>query len=196
MKNLIEISDPNFIVDLMYARMENISGRAVYQEVGFGNRAYLHPAAAAALMSVVPTLERLGLKMRICDAYRPAEAHRLLVKAVPIPGFFKADFRTSNHRHGTAVDVCLADWQGRNFSYPTEVDAYEAKWQKEVAAGEFEGFRAHLQKARHDYQTAAAEEIQNREFLKNLMEACGFESIPHEWWHYNLKGWQKYPVIG
>ena len=196
MKNLTEINDPHFIIDLMYARVENMSGRAVYQEVGFGNRAYLHPAAAAALLSVIPELERLKLKMRICDAYRPAEAHSLLVKAVPIPGFFKPDYRTSNHCHGTAVDVCLTDLQGRNLSYPTEVDAYDPKWQKEIAAGRFEGFGAYLQKARHDYQAAEPEEIQNRAFLKKLMESCGFESIPHEWWHYNLKGWQKYPVIG
>lgn len=196
MENLVEINDPHFIVDLMYARVENMSGCAVYQEVGFGNRAYLHRDAAAALFSAIPELERLDLKLRICDAYRPAEAHRQLVNAVPLPGFFKPDYRTSNHCHGTAVDVCLTDREGNNLHYPTEVDAYEAQWQKEVSEGCFDGFYAHLQKARHDYQAAAPEEIQNREFLKNLMESCGFESIPHEWWHYNLKGWQKYPVIG
>lgn len=195
MINLVEISDPHFIIDLMYAREENMSGRALYHEVGFGNRAYLHPDAAAALMLVIPELERLKLKMRICDAYRPAEAHRLLVKAVPIPGFFKPDYRTSNHCHGTAVDVCLADWQGRNMCYPTEVDGFDPKWQREVSTGKFDGFRAHLQKARHDYLFATQEEMRNRAFLKELMESCGFESIPHEWWHYNLKGWPHYPVI-
>ena len=31
--------------------------------------------------------------------------------------------------------------------------------------------------------------------LKSMMESVGFESIMHEWWHYNLKGWQNYPMV-
>ena len=59
----------------------------------------------------------------------------------------------------------------------------------------FDEFQKHLVKARHDYMGASDEAIKNREFLKQLMETHGFESIPHEWWHYNLKGWQNYPVV-
>ena len=42
---------------------------------------------------------------------------------------------------------------------------------------------------------ATTKEIENRQTLKNIMETIGFETIPHEWWHYNLKNWQKYPLI-
>ena len=195
MKNLVKFSDPHFIVDLMYARANNMLSRPVYQEVGFGNHLYIHKDVAEKLLSLVSELEQMGRKMRICDAYRPPIAHKKCVEVVPIPGFFKADYTTSNHCHGTAVDVCLTDLEGNNLAYPTEIDAYEPKFAAQAAEGKFGEFQIHLRKARHDYYDAEPEEIQNREELKTLMEAHGFESIPHEWWHYNLIGWQHYPVI-
>lgn len=192
---LILFKHPLFITDMMYARPNNMVGRAVYDEIGFGNKAYMHKDVAEALLSLVPVLEENNLKMRICDAYRPPLAHQKMVEIVPIKGFFKADYRASNHCHGTAIDVCLTDVNGNNLPYPTEIDAYEPQFQQQVAAGDFSAFRQHLQKARHDWLDAPQEAIKNREFLKNLMETHGFESIPHEWWHYNLRGWAEYPVI-
>ena len=114
---------------------------------------------------------------------------------MPIEGFFKADYRLSNHCYGTAVDVCLTDLQGNNLIYPTEVDAYRIDFAEQVKNGKFEEFKKYLVQARHDYSEASAEAIKNREFLKELMENNGFESIPHEWWHYNLKGWKNYSLI-
>ncbi len=34
---LVEIKDPHFIIDLMYARANNMSGCAAYREIGLGN---------------------------------------------------------------------------------------------------------------------------------------------------------------
>ncbi len=195
MSDLVFVDHPLFIIDMMYARADNMSGVPVYEMCGLGNRAYLHKDAYAALLTLVPVLEKMRCKLRICDAYRPAEAHKMLCKSVPVPGFFKADYQTSNHCHGTAVDVCLTDEKGQNLLFPTEVDAYDPVLQREVAQGYFDGFLQHLQKAGHDYQGALPEAICHREQLKSLMETHGFESIAHEWWHYNLKGWQNYPVI-
>ena len=195
MMDLVLFEDEHFIIDLMYAKTENILNRAVYNEVGFGNKVYLHKDVQRALCSLIPDLEKINCKMRICDAYRPPVAHMKCVEVVPISGFFKADYTTSNHCHGTAVDVCLTDLSGNNLIYPTEVDAYTPEFASQVAMGFFDDFKAHLQKAHHDYYDATSEAIKNREFLKNLMESHGFESIPHEWWHYNLKGWKNYPVI-
>ena len=192
---LTTIDDPHFIIDMMYARPNNILGRPVYKEVGFGNQILVHPVVKDALLSLIPALDKLSCKMRICDAYRPPIAHTKCVEAIPIKGFFKPDYTTSNHCHGTAVDVCLTDLDGNNLVYPTEIDAYEPHFAEQVAKGQFDDFQKHLIKARHDYYEASLEAIQNRETLKQLMESHGFESIPHEWWHYNIKGWQNYPVI-
>lgn len=195
MKNLLRFSDEHFIIDMMYARENNMVGQAVYQTVGFGNNAYMHEKVAEALLSLVPILEKNKLKMRICDAYRPPIAHQKMLEIIPIKGFFKADYKESNHCHGTAVDVCLTDMDGNNLDYPTEIDAYEKRYAEQVLKGDFSEFSVHLQKARHDYTKASAKQIQNREFLKNLMEEHGFTSIPHEWWHYNIADWENYPVV-
>lgn len=193
--NLVLVDNPYFIVDMMYATPDNMSGKAVYMSFPQQNKAYLHNDAYQALLSVIPELAKHHYRMRIRDAYRLPQAHQALFEAVPIQGFFKADYTTSNHCHGTAVDVCLTDENGNNLAFPTEVDAYTKEFQLQVADGKFDDFQKHLQKARHDYMEADSKALENRAFLKNLMESHGFESIPHEWWHYNLKGWQNYPVI-
>ncbi|MBP5352418.1 MAG: hypothetical protein J6Y91_01460 [Alphaproteobacteria bacterium] len=195
MENLVQLQDQHFIADLMYARRNNMLGAPVYREIGFGNTLLMHPKVAEALMSLVPILEKNGLKMRICDAYRPPLAHQRMVEIIPIKGFFKSDYRESNHCHGTAIDVCLTDLNGKNLRYPCQVDAYAPRFQKQVANGDFNAFQQHLAKARHDFTHARPEAVANREFLKQLMESHGFESIPHEWWHYNIQGWQQYPVV-
>ena len=195
MKNLVLAEHPLFIVDMMYARDDNIVGRAVYKEIGFGNKAYVHKDVWKALLKIVPYLEKSNLKLRICDAYRPPLAHMKLLESVPMKGLFAQSAEKSNHCHGTAIDVCLTDINGKNLIYPTQIDAYEKCFQEQICSGDFDEFGIHLQKARHDYMQASAEEIANRNILKNIMENIGFEAIPHEWWHYNLKNWKNYPLI-
>jgi D-alanyl-D-alanine dipeptidase len=31
--------------------------------------------------------------------------------------------------------------------------------------------------------------------LQNIMEAHGFVSYRHEWWHYDFSDWKSYPVL-
>ena len=193
--DLVLLDDPHFIVDMMYARTNNMLGRAVYDEIGYGNKAYMHKDTLQALLRVVPFLEKNNCKMRVCDAYRPPKAHRQMLQLIPTPGFFAKTPELSNHCHGTAIDVCLTDSVGHNLSYPTEIDAYEKRFQGQVCQGHFDAFKQHLQKARHDYREVAPDALCHRQQLKELMENAGFEAIPHEWWHYNLKGWQTYPMI-
>jgi len=195
MGKLVLFEDEHFIIDMVYARTDNMLQHAVYEEIGFKNKAYMHEDMVKCLLSIVPILEKENLKMRICDAYRPPLAHKKMLEIVPIRGFFAADYTKSNHCHGTAVDVCLTDIDGNNLEYPTNIDAYEPHFAKEVCLGRFENFQKHLEKARHDYEGASKKALENRRFLKNLMEEHGFLSIDHEWWHYNLKGFENYPVV-
>jgi D-alanyl-D-alanine dipeptidase len=39
------------------------------------------------------------------------------------------------------------------------------------------------------------EQIDNRDFLKQIMENHGFASISCEWWHYNLPNWRDYTAL-
>lgn len=187
MPDLVEIKDERFIIELMYARKENMTGVPVYLEIGLGNRAFLRREMADVFLKVIPLLQAQKLKLKICDAFRPPLAHILLKQRVPMPGFFAADFNASQHCHGTAVDVVLCDEQGNELPFPTKVDAYTPEFAKQVQEGKGEAFMQYLQKASHSYYAAGMEtEIANREKLKALMQEIGLLPLEHEWWHYNL----------
>ena len=181
-KNLVEIkSDDYFIVDMMYASLKNnMTGVAVYEEIGLGNRAFVHRDLWERLQQVIPYLKGHKLKLKIGDAYRPPLAHKRLKEIIPQPGFYRpplahkrlkeiipqpgffaASPERSQHCRGTAVDVCLCDEQGVELEYPTKMDAFDANYAKEVQSGQTEGFLKYLPKAHHDYADAETPAIKN-----------------------------------
>lgn len=198
-ENLVEIkSDDCFIIDMMYASLKNnMTGVAVYNEIGLGNRAFVHKDLWEKLKQVIPYLKSHNLKMKICDAYRPPLAHQRLKDIIPQPGFFASAPERSQHCHATAVDVCLCDKNGVELLYPTKVDAFDAEYAAQVQAGNLAPFFDYLKKARHDYDGADKQAIANREELRRLMEEVGLESISSEWWHYDLPDGRSeaYPII-
>ena len=198
-ENLVEIvDDDNFIIDMMYASLKNnMTGIAVYNEIGLGNRAFVHKDLWKKLKQIVPYLQQHRLKMKICDAYRPPIAHQRMKEIIPQPGFFASTPERSQHCHGTAVDVCLCDHSGNELIYPTKVDAFDEEYAKQVQSGNLAPFFDYLKKARHDYDGEDKQAIANREELRHLMEGLGFESISSEWWHYDLPNGcsADYPII-
>lgn len=201
MKNLIEITDPHFIVDLMYSgTAHNMTGCPVYKEIGMGNHAYVHPDLWNCLQKLIPYLDQTGRKLKIYEAFRPLRAHKLLFEAIPRDGFFIPDGSRSRHCRATAVDVALVEADGKELEYPTLVDAYDPFFAKEVQAGRLDGFFEYMKKASHNYQDASIPKaIRNRDELRALMESIGLVPVPrlHEWWHYELPDGvsERYPVI-
>ena len=194
----IKIENERFIIDMMYARADNMLGRAIYPKIGWGNVAVVHKDMWQKLEKLVPVLIQNKMKLKICDAYRPAAAHDMMKELIPMKGFFADYAEKSQHCLGTAVDVCLCDENGKEFDYPTKVDAYDATLSRQVLKGDVTAFTEHLKKARHDYFAKGCEkEIENRQFLRNLMEKVGLEAISHEWWHYNLPNGKndRYPMV-
>lgn len=196
--NLAEVKGDCFIIDMMYARSQNMVGQPVYEQIGFGNRAYLHRDMWNILQKAEPWLKAHRLKLKICDAYRPPLAHMKLREIIPAPGFFALSPERSQHCRGTAVDVVLTQENGEELPYPTQVDAYRPDYAQEVQKGNMTAFFEYLKQARHDYENPdMATEIANRKELKALMENIGLLAIAHEWWHYNLPegNTDKYPLI-
>lgn len=195
--NLVLIDDERFIVRLMYATPENMASTAVYQEFGISEKeAYVHKELYDALLKLIPILEEKKLKLKIFDAFRPPLAHERLRDIVPIQNFFASKPERSNHCRGTAVDVCLCNENGTELEYPTAVDGYTAEFAAEVKNGNPQNFITHLEKARHDYyDNCNSIASANRDYLKKIMSEAGFEAIPHEWWHYNLRTILPYPMI-
>ena len=197
--DLIEIKDDDvFIIDMMYASLKNnMTGVAVYNEIGLGNRAFVHKDMWQCMQKLVPILKQQKLKMKICDAYRPPLAHQRLVEIIPQSGFFASTPDRSQHCHATAVDVCLCSPDGKELIYPTKVDAFDEVYAKQVQSGNLAPFFEYLIQARHDYTGASKEASANREFLKKLMESVGLQSISNEWWHYDLPNGRSehYPLV-
>ena len=202
MRNLVEIkSDSHFIVDLMYAGIKhNMTGCPVYEEIGLGNHAYVHPDLWQALQKIIPHLDDTGRKLKIYEAWRPVKAHQKLFEIIPQDGFFISDASSSPHCRAAAIDVALVSVDGKELKYPTLVDAYDKKYAQEVQAGKLEGFFEYLKKASFHYQDETiSEAIKNRDELRKIMANIGLVPVPrlHEWWHYELPDARtdKYPII-
>ena len=163
-----------------------MTGVAVYEEIGFGNKAFVHKDLWEKLQKTIPYLEKHHLKMKIYDAYRPPLAHQRLKEVIPEPGFFASSPAASKHCHATAVDICLCHEDGTELRYPTKVDAFDAAYAEQIQNGISAPFFEYLKQAGHDYDEADAEALQNRRELLKLMEGVGLESCMHEWWHYDL----------
>lgn len=184
--NLVEVRGDDFIIDMMYAHSNNIVSTPVYKNIGFGDKAFLNAKAYAALKKLEPELKKLNMKLRICDAFRPLEAHREFLRLAPVKGLFKAVPEESLHCHGLAVDCCLTDENGKNLAYPTEIDAYTPEFAKELQNKNYDNYFRHLSKAGYNFENCSEEQKQNRQFLRQFMQNAGFSPIPNEWWHFNF----------
>ena len=37
--------------------------------------------------------------------------------------------------------------------------------------------------------------VRNREILRSTMVRHGFDPLSSEWWHYDFRGWDRYPLM-
>lgn len=174
---LVVLEHPRFHVDLKYASTDNFMKKDMYGPLGL-QRAYVIPPLRDALLGLVPRLEQEGLSLLIFDVYRPQAVQEEMFASFPDETFLANPAKGSNHTRGAAVDLTLADAQGRELPMPTEFDAFTPR-----AA---HGFK--LQPHEHALEA-------NREKLRELMLAAGLEGVPSEWWHYQLKGARSLPLL-
>jgi len=163
---------PGLIVDLAYARSDNIAGRALYPPDA---KCLLRRSVAQRLARAADALRQRGLRLVAKDCTRPADAQLALWKAHPQPGAVADPARGSLHARGVAVDLELADPAGTRVELPTPFDAFGPEAAAEAPLPE-----------------GPAKE--HRDALKAAMYAAGFRVNPAEWWHYSrLYGW-RWPV--
>jgi len=162
---------PNIVLDLRYATENNFLHRAVYPEA----RCFVRMEVANQLDSVQRELETIGLGLKVFDGYRPLSVQREMWKILPDSRYVADPARGSRHNRGAAVDLTLVDSTGQELKMPT-------------------GFDDFTERAHQDYMKVPAAARQNRWILKMIMEKYGFSAIDSEWWHYDLIGWEKYPV--
>ncbi|MDA8232014.1 MAG: D-alanyl-D-alanine dipeptidase [Magnetospirillum sp.] len=173
---LVRIAPPDVDVDiaLAYARADNFTGRPVYRaDAG----CFLNADAAQLLRRAVDLARPLGLRFKVLDAFRPAEAQWVLWNHTPDPGFLADPRRGSPHSMGAAVDLTLIDPRGRELDMGTPFDAFTPL-------------------SHHGNQEISAEAQRNRHLLMGIMTTAGWDFYRNEWWHYQLfDARARYPVL-
>src|SRR5258706_8393443 len=175
--SLVEISrlEPGVHLDIRYATADNIVHRPVYKEA----RAFLQRPAAEALVRAHRALAPKGYGLLVFDGYRPWSVTKYFLDHVrPDQRAFVADPKKgSKHNRGCAVDLSLYDLAtGKEIAMPSAYDETSERASPEYAGGTPD------QRARRD-------------LLRAAMEKEGFTVEPNEWWHFNYKDWQSYPIL-
>ena len=173
--SLVPISAEEYgvAIALAYATPDNFTGKPVYKRP----RCFLNADAAKLLRRAVELAAWMGLRLKIFDAFRPAEAQWVLWNFCPDPEFLADPNKGSPHSRGAAVDLTLIDAQGRELDMGTAFDEFSP--------------RSH-----HGADGITPEAQMNRMVLLGLMTAAGWDFYRNEWWHYQLFDSKRYPLLG
>lgn len=169
--------DTAILVDLMYSKPDNFTGVVLYDSL---QKAYLHPSAAKAIVKAGNILSKLhpGYKLLIKDASRPMSVQEKMYRVVQ--GTEKAPYVSNPknggglHNYGLAVDITIADENGKEIPMGTPVD--------------YLGKEANIDKEEQLVMKGIISETerQNRLLLRSVMMQAGFIPLKSEWWHFNL----------
>ncbi len=160
-------------IDLKYSTRDNFVGTAVYD---FKN-CLLHKDAASNLVLVQNELKGMELELKVFDGYRPMRAQQLFWEILPDPRYISDPKLGGRHTRGTAVDVTLIfSGTKKELAMPSAFDDFS-------------------EKSHRGYMGGSKEEIFNRKLLQDVMGRHGWVGLATEWWHFDLVGWEGYPVI-
>jgi len=171
---LVEITEVthDVLIDLRYATENNFTGARVYARAG----CYLNPEAAACLARAIDLARPLGFRLKLFDAFRPAEAQWALWNFRPDPEFLADPRRGSPHSRGAAIDLTLIDRSGVELDMGT-------------------GFDAFTPLSHHGAAGLSDTASRNRFILLGLMTTAGWDFYRNEWWHYQLFQPRRYPLL-
>lgn len=172
---LVEINKyiPGIALDIRYATTNNFTHKVMYPQA----RAFARLPVVMALKQVQDELKTKGLGLKIYDAYRPYAITVKFYETARDTNFVADPRKGSKHNRGCAIDLSVIDLKtGKELDMPT-------------------GFDSFSKKAAANYPDLAPKQIENRELLKNAMQAHGFHVIATEWWHYDFNGWSKFPLL-
>jgi D-alanyl-D-alanine dipeptidase len=179
-QGLVEVQQaiPGILVQLKYATSDNFMHKNVY---GCLQKAYLQKEVVARLKKAQDYLSanHPGYHFLIYDATRPLAKQWDLWNALPQyspkvrSNYVANPVEHSIHNYGSAVDLTVADEQGRPLEMGTPFDffgemAYPSREKALLASGKL-----------------SKEAYQNRLILRQAMVHGGFMPIQYEWWHFN-----------
>jgi D-alanyl-D-alanine dipeptidase/CubicO group peptidase (beta-lactamase class C family) len=167
--------DPTIRLDVRYATSNNFLGTPLYA----ASRALLQRPAAEGLARVHRALAEKGYGLLIHDAYRPWHVTKVFWDATPTASrIFVADpSQGSKHNRGAAVDLTLFD---RNTGH---------------AVAMVGGYDEFSPRSNPDYPGGTSLQRWQRNLLRKAMENEGFTVNEVEWWHFDYRDWDKYPIL-
>ncbi|MBM3511155.1 MAG: D-alanyl-D-alanine dipeptidase [Alphaproteobacteria bacterium] len=171
---LFEIRPDAFDVELAlaYATPRNVTGAPIYRRSG----AYLHAAARPLFERAIELAATLGYRLKVFDAFRPAEAQWRLWEAVPNAEFLADPRRGSPHSRGVAIDLTLIDRSGVELDMGTAFDDFSPL-------------------AHHGAAAVSPQALRHRSLLLGLMTAAGWDCYLKEWWHYQMFDPRRFPLL-
>ena len=174
-KELVELKRfiPGLKLDIRYATTNNFTHYVLYKQA----RAFARKPVAEALKQVEAELKIKGLGLKIYDAYRPYDVTVKFYEIAHDTNFVADPRKGSRHNRGCAIDLTVIELKtGKELDMPTGFDSFSPK----AAAG---------------YMELPAQQLHNRDILKNAMESHGFKIFRTEWWHYDFNGWQNFQIL-
>jgi zinc D-Ala-D-Ala dipeptidase len=175
--------DSSIIQDIRYFTDDNFIGRPITSYTA--DRCIATSQAAHALKDIQNQLKMQSLSLKVFDCYRPQSAvddfltwsqapNDQKMKLLYYPNVNKADLfklgylaAKSAHSRGSTVDLTIVELPSK----------------KELDMGTHFDFLDELSNT-FSVQDKA---LENRLFLRNLMEKAGFTTYDKEWWHFTLK---------
>ena len=172
--NLVKLkSSKDLIIEVPYSTANNFCHCQIYSHPFI----YLHRDAYDNLQKVISEASKLALKIKIWDGFRPFEAQSFM--ADKYPQMVEAGYVShpkngiATHVRGIAVDLTLVDQQNNELDMGTYFDEMN-------------------EKAHHNASDLNEVQKKNRQILIELMtQKADFELYDNEWWHYNLKIFQR-----
>ena len=167
--------DSGVHLDIRYATTNNFLGSVFYSSA----HAFLQRPAADALVRAARVLRPLGYGLLIHDAYRPWYVTKVFWDATPPESRWLVanPAQGSKHNRGAAVDITLYELAtGRPVEMPS---TYDEATPRAIA----------------DFPGGTSGQRWHRALLRRVLEAEGFTANPSEWWHFDYRDWQRYPIL-
>ena len=107
--NLVNVNQKNadVIIDLRYASKNNFTHQKIFKS----SECLFTKSTFEYLCKAIEISKKLGLKIKIFDAYRPVYVQKALWNKLPDPNFIAHPDKGSPHSRGVAIDLDFnAQW--------------------------------------------------------------------------------------
>jgi zinc D-Ala-D-Ala dipeptidase len=176
--------------DAKYATWDNFTGKPVD---GYGaNRIVGTTALCAALERARDEAASFGFGLLLWDGYRPQRAVDCFLRWAKEP----EDGRTKQRHYPNIARAemfergYVAAKSGHSRGSTVDLTLYHLATSELAPMGGGHDLMDSV--SHHGAKGISQGETNNRQYLRFIMEACGFSSYDREWWHYTLKD-EPYP---